>query len=252
MRSITKQSILNVILSCALLTLVGCTQYGHLEPVPYAPRLLPEDVPEYKVQPGDDLTIKFFYSPELNESVTVRPDGRISLQLIDDVVAAGKTPTQLDQTLTERYRDKLTDNPDLSVIVRTFESQRVYVAGEIRTPGEYPLKDKMTIMHAITTAGGFTDDSKQASILVIRQQDPDDPIVYVANLTDENLTRIGKDDTYAPLMPRDIVYVPKSDIAKVNLFMDQFVRDALMFNGISAGFTGIYELNNKDQVGVSN
>lgn len=242
-----------LLLSFVLLGIFGCTTYNNrLEPLALVPFPAPKDVPEYKIKPGDTLDVKFFYSPDLNETVTVRPDGRISLQLIDDVLVSGFSATAVDQILTRRYGQKLPDTPDISVIVRSFSDQRIYIAGEVRTPGEFELKNKMSLFHAITAAGGFTDDANRGSVLIIRQQGRGDPVAYVASLSDSDLPQVAQNGVYAPLMPRDIVYVPKSGIAKVNLFMDQFVHETLLFNGFSAGFTGVYELNNKDEAGTVN
>ena len=79
----------------------------------------PEKPPQYFIQSGDQLQIKFFYNPELNEAVTVRPDGKISLQLVDEVQAAGLTPAQLDDFLTDRYSKEL-KKPAITVIVGSF------------------------------------------------------------------------------------------------------------------------------------
>jgi len=93
----------------------------------------------YIIQAGDQLDIKFFYNPELNDSVTVRPDGKISLQLVDEVQAAGQTPAQLDDFLTEKYAKELR-KPVITVIVKSFASQRVYVGGEVNRQVLWPLR----------------------------------------------------------------------------------------------------------------
>jgi protein involved in polysaccharide export with SLBB domain len=96
---------------------------------------MPEKPALYIIQPGDQLDIKFFYNPELNENVTVRPDGLISLQLVDEVHASGLTPAQLDDLLTQKYSREL-KKPMVTVIMRSFTMQRVYVGGEVNRQGE--------------------------------------------------------------------------------------------------------------------
>lgn len=233
--------------SCSLL--VGCTHYNNVSPLGEVQILKPTELPEYIIQPGDNIDVKLFYSQDLSDNVTVRPDGYISLQLVDDIRAAGLTARQLDEELTQLYAEKLSDQPEVSVIVKAFSDQRVYVAGEVLRSGEFELKNKMTILQAVTAAGGFLDTAKRDAVLVLRQQESNPPQVFLASLTDQNLTEIGKNGTYSLLMPRDIIYVPKSNVAKVDLFMDQYVRDILRFNGFSAGVSGVVELNNKDEIG---
>ena len=234
---------LSTLLLC--LYIGGCSGFSHIRPVSELP-LLSEQSGDYIINPGDTLDIKFFFSPDLNETVTVRPDGKIALQLVDDVMAAGLTPEELDDELTQRYRKKLPDQPDISVIMRGFGDQRVYVTGEVGNAGEFELKNKMTIFQAVTAAGGFLDTARRGSILVIRQDHPEMSNVYRANLSNDGIENIAVASAHAYLMPRDIVYVPKSDIAEVNLFMDQFIRDTLLFNGFNLGVSGVYELNDKD------
>jgi len=122
--------------------------------LPYADAQKAPPVEEYRIQAGDQLDIKFFYNKDLNEQVTVRPDGRISLQLVKTVVAAGLTPEQLTVNLKKAYSVHLKD-PEIAVIVRSFSSQRIYVDGEVGKPGMLPLTGPTTVRQAISQAGGF-------------------------------------------------------------------------------------------------
>lgn len=197
----------------------------------------------YYIGSGDVLDIKFFYTPDLNETVTVRPDGRISLQLVDDVAAAGLTPLELDHDLTARYTKKLPDKPDISVILRGFENQRIYVTGDVRTPGEYPLKSNLDVMQAVTTAGGFLETSRPDSVLLIRKTPGGPAKVYRVDLSDPMLDPEKEGGGLALLAPTDIVYVPKSGVAQANLFVDQYIRKLIFLNSINLGVSAIYELN---------
>ncbi len=193
---------------------------------------------DYLIQQGDILDIKFFYNTEINETVIVRPDGKISLQMVDDVQAAGLKPSQLDNLLTHKYSKEL-KNPMLTVIVRSFTSQRIYVGGEVITQGLIDLTAVMTPLQAVLNAGGFKETAKPESAIVIRKGLDNRPVPIKMNLKD---AMYGKSDSADFLLqPQDIVYVPKSAIAKLNTFVDQYIRGLLMFNGTSLGFS--YEVH---------
>lgn len=189
---------------------------------------------EYVIVPGDELEIRFFYNPELNETVTVRPDGRISLLLVDEVDAAGLTPQQLDDVLTDLYNIELRD-PRLTIIVRSFTAQRVFVAGEVNQGGMLPLTAGMTAMQAVFAAGGFRDSAAPRSAFVIRRGPDDQPEPIPVNLRRAMKGDPGSGDI--ELEPLDIIFVPKSGIAKANQTMAQYVRDIFLFNGWSYIYT---------------
>lgn len=174
----------------------------------------------YRIIAGNELDIKFYYTPELNERVTVRPDGRISLQLIDDVVAAGKTPDELAAHLEQRYAGEL-KTPEIAVIVNE-ANQKVYIDGEVDRPGVLDLDGPVTVLQAVAYAGGFTDKARRDSIILIRRQSAQNPLVIPLNIEQVySGTDLGQDLLLAHF---DIVHVPKSPIANVNLFIDQYIR----------------------------
>ena len=185
----------------------------------------------YTIAPGDQLDIKFFYNPELNETITVRPDGMISLQLIDEIRAAGLKPSDLDQKLTDLYSIELR-KPVLTVIVRSFTRQRIYVGGEVNTPGLIVLPAGMTTLQAIFQSGGFKETADPEETLVIRKGENDKPVPIRINLAAVMDADGGAD---FQLQPDDIVYVPKSAIANTNKFIDEYIGGLLMFRGWSFG-----------------
>jgi len=195
--------------------------------------------PEYLIQPGDQLDVKFFYNPELNETVSVRPDGKISLQLIDDVQAADLAPSELDNILTQKYRKELM-KPVITVIVKSFTGQRVYVGGEVNKQGLLNLTSGMTPLQAIFSAGGFKETAKLEGSLVIRKGIDNRPFPILVDL--KKALYGGKPEIGFHLQPYDIVYVPKTFIAEANKFVNQYIEQLLLFRGISFGFG--YELNN--------
>ena len=189
---------------------------------------------EYHIHPGDELSIKFFYNPELNEDVVVRPDGQISLQLVDDVQAAGKTPPQLDRELTTLYSRELR-KPAVTVIVRSFSGQQIFVGGEVSKPASIPLAPQMTPLQAIMSAGGFLDTANQENIVIFRAGPDRQTQSFTLNL--DSVAAADTGDAGFHLRAGDVIYVPKTGIAKADIWMDQYVRRLLLFNGFSAGYS---------------
>jgi protein involved in polysaccharide export with SLBB domain len=190
---------------------------------------------EYRLQPGDELDIRFYYNPELNNSVLVRPDGRISLPLANEVQAAGLTPAALSQQLRTAYGQSLR-RPELTVIVRSFNSQKVFVGGEVASPGVIQALGPLTVLQSVTQAGGFKETARLGEVLVIRR-DPatPEPIVIPVNLA--SVVDGSQTNQDIALMPFDVVYVPKTPVANVNKFVDQYLRQNIPFGfGLTYGF----------------
>jgi polysaccharide export outer membrane protein len=127
------------------------------------------DSDKYVIGPEDVLSIHVWKEDALTRQVPVRSDGKISLPLIDEVQAAGLTPLQLKEKLTLRLKEFI-DNPSVSVIVTEANSQKVYVSGEVRTPGVYRLRGETTLLQVIPMAGGFTEWADQKRVLIIRKE----------------------------------------------------------------------------------
>jgi polysaccharide export outer membrane protein len=163
-------------------------------------------VGDYHVQLGDTLDIKFFYNPELNESVIVRPDGRISLQLVHEVQASGLTPEQLRKNLQNLYETQISQ-PEIAVIVRSFTAQKVYVDGEVAKPGLIPLTGPMTVLQSIASAGGLKETARASKIILIRRGPENRPASMVVNV--EQAIDGSDPSQDLILQPADIVYVPR-------------------------------------------
>ena len=174
----------------------------------------------YVMQVGDVLSIKFYRNPELNEEVTIRPDGMITLQLVDDVKAAGMSPGDLGEELKLRYRKELA-HPDVTVIVKSFGGQRVYVSGEVGSSGMQSLQGQTTLYQAIQQAGGFLISAKRDQVVLIRRGPDGRPRGESIDLEKvENGTDPQED---VMLRPYDIVFVPRSAIGEVNKFVELYV-----------------------------
>lgn len=189
----------------------------------------PDDV--YVLQVGDELSIKVFERPELDETVRVRPDGKISVVLLDEVRAAGVDTRELDRELTSRYSEFFTD-PRVTVIVRSFSSNQVFVGGEVGRPGAMELRGELTVLGAVLQAGGFAGTARTDSVILIRNDGNDRPLVARIDL--KRVLNDGAPDT--PLRPYDVVYVPMSRIAKVDKFVDEYMRKLIPIT-LTTGFT---------------
>lgn len=195
--------------------------------------------PVYIIQPGDQLDFKFFYNPELDEAVTVRPDGKIALQLVDEVQASGITPNALDAMLTEMYSLEL-KKPEITVIVRSFSAQRIFVGGEVNRQGFVNLTTGMTPLQAVLEAGGLKETADPSAAILIRKGPENHPVPFRLDLKSV-LNGTGQETLL--LHPQDVVFVPKTFIAEANKFVKQYIEDLLLFRGLSLGFS--YELHSE-------
>lgn len=126
--------------------------------------------PAYKIGPGDVLDIDVWQNSELSfKGLPVRPDGKISIPLLNDVQAAGLTAMQLSQDISHGLRKYVKGDPVVTVIVTQVNSQRYYVLGEVAHPGAFPLLPGLTALQAISTAGGFTEFANQKKIYILRE-----------------------------------------------------------------------------------
>jgi polysaccharide export outer membrane protein len=123
--------------------------------------------PSYVIGADDVIAISVWKEPEITRTIPVRPDGRISLPLLNDVRAAGLTPMQLAKVITTRLKKYLAD-PQVTVIVTEINSQRYYIMGEVTRAGAYPLLPNMTVLQALSGAGGFTPYAKLSDIYLLR------------------------------------------------------------------------------------
>jgi polysaccharide export outer membrane protein len=125
--------------------------------------------PNYVIGPDDELVVTVWKEPDISRTVLVRPDGKISLPLLKDVQAAGFTPMQLTTEITTRLT-KFVSAPEVTVIVSRISPPRVFVVGEVGRAGAYSLVTGMTVLEAVSSAGGLTPFAKQSKIYVLRTE----------------------------------------------------------------------------------
>jgi polysaccharide export outer membrane protein len=136
------------------------------------------DDPNYSIAPEDVLTIDVWKEPEISRTVPVRRDGKISLPLLNDLQAAGLTPTQLGAEIVEKLKATIV-HPQVTVIVAQMSSLRIYILGQVTRGGAYPLVPDMTVMQALSIAGGFTAYANVKKIYVMRRENGADRIFAV-------------------------------------------------------------------------
>jgi protein involved in polysaccharide export with SLBB domain len=191
----------------------------------------------YRIEPGDTLNIRYTFHPDMAQEVVVLPDGKIAAQLAGEIAVAGMATAELEKLLAERTSDRLR-NPEVVVTVARFVEKTVYVGGEVGKPGTIPYRKGLTPLQAIIAAGGLQNTAQADSIILVRAAGPDNNFIS----RKLNLTEAISDGIKEPiyLAPHDVVYVPKTAIAEVDLWVRQHITEALPFLFPSVGSaTGI-------------
>jgi len=186
--------------------------------------------PVYRLYPGDTIEVTVHTAPELSREVEVGPDGRANLPLVGSVMVSQKTAPEAARAIADGYARVLRD-PIVEVRPMTFGSQRILVGGEVNAPGPYALPDGRTgVLEAVMLAGGFQTTARRGSVIVLRRA-PDGGAMM--RTVDVRAALRGQPADQIPLARHDVVFVPRSGIASVNLFVDQYVRGILP---LDAGF----------------
>lgn len=195
-----------VLALAAILILAGCAQKA--EPLAAAPTA-PKVSLEYRIGPGDSLSIFVWRNPEVSTSVTVRPDGRISVPLIDDLKAAGTTPSELSRAI-ERELSVYIQDPLVTVMVSGFVGefdQQVRIVGEAARPQAIPYRADMTLLDVMIAVGGVTDFAAGNRASIVRNVNGEQRQFAVRI---DDLLKDGDISANVPLMPGDIVIIPES------------------------------------------
>ena len=176
---------------------------------------------EYVLAVGDEIALEVLFYADFDASAVIRPDGRATLPLVGEILAAGFTPSQLDSLVTLRFAEIIVD-PEVSIIVKEYTDQLVYVLGEVEVPGAYPLQRGMTLVGALSSAHGATKMARLTDVVLVRRETP--LKAWGAKL---NVERFFKDADFSAdpqLQAYDIVYVPRTKIGSLSVFLDQFFR----------------------------
>jgi polysaccharide export outer membrane protein len=190
----------------ALMVTAGATTAAAqaLEMAPVAAAADDRLPPDYVIGADDVLTIQFWSEKDMSAEVTVRPDGKIALPLLNDVPAAGLTPEELRDRLLTAAR-KFVENPNPTVMVKTINSRKVFITGQIEKPGTYPINHSLTVLQLIALAGGLREFVQGKNISVLRQEN-DRQVVYRFNYRD--VINAKNLEQNIQLKPGDTIDVP--------------------------------------------
>ena len=207
----------------------GCSQHITIVPTQvqgFAP--WSNEVPTHRLAAGDELDLRFLLNPELNDAkLIVGPDGRITVPLLGAVMAGGLTVAEFRSQLERAYASKLRVS-ELDVVVRTYGSSRVYVGGEVKTPGVLALPGPTDVLQGVLMAGGFLNTARSGEVVLIRRRADRTPMIRTVNVRRFAGSANPLDDVL--LQSSDVIFVPKNDIAEFDLFVDQYLNQALPFS----------------------
>jgi len=230
-------------LRCALFAILpivmGCTN-----PVAHIPLISPEQLianptkqipyeQTYRMVPYDLIAVRFTYHPEQDPKapVAVRPDGQISLDGVGTLQAAGRTPEDLAKDIAAKSSKRLRD-PDVVVTVTQYAPRKIYVGGQVKSPGIVQFQGEITPVQAIFERGGFTTEAQVDSVVLIRNAGGPEPIIGRINV-DQALEN-GTPEKIT-LLSNDVLYVPLSGIGRADLWVKQHLNDIMPTGLFSAG-----------------
>ena len=170
----------------------------------------------YRVNPSDTLELTFALTPEFNQTVTVQPDGYITLRAVGDLSAAGQTLPELTQSLKTAY-SKILQDPEIAIDPKEFEKPFFTVGGQVGKPGKFDWYGDITLTQAIAIAGGFTDASKHSQVLLFRRISDQWTEARIINVKKMFNSRDLQEDP--SLKPGDMLYVPKNALSKIKPFL---------------------------------
>ncbi|MDF2619539.1 MAG: Soluble ligand binding domain protein [Xanthobacteraceae bacterium] len=184
-------------------------------------------MPPYRLGLGDKLKIKYFLTREMDEDLTVAPDGTIAPRAIGQLRVEGLTLAAAQESVRRASKVELTDQ---KVVISLEEavSAKVYIGGMVERPGPYNLSEMRNgTLQSILTAGGFTEEARTGQVAIIRRGPDNLPMLRLINVKDIIQTGFTLDDVQ--LASGDIIYVPRSSISELNVWIDQFIEKVVPF-----------------------
>ena len=202
------KKILSIGLGLALILIAGCSSTPDYPPIPEDQRVLPQDY-TYIIGPGDNMEVFVWGNPELTMGVVVRPDGKITTRLVEEIPASGKTPIELARDIEVAYSDYV-KNPVVTVIVNGFVGvppQQVRVIGEAQSPLNIPFRKHMTLLDLMIAVGGLTPFANGNKAVLVRYYDGEEKSF---NIRIDDLIKDGDISANMSLLPGDILIIPES------------------------------------------
>ena len=206
-----KKSLLLIIAICFLAGAVTAVAQQQV-----APRLTTVTEERYRLQPGDVFEVQYRYSPEFNQTVTVQPDGYVSLEVGGDLKVAGLTIEQARLAILKKASVRLQD-PVATLVLKEFQKPYFVIAGEVSLPGKIEMRERVTALQAIMLAGGMKEGARSSQVVVFRRINTDTAEVKLLNLKSIRSTADLENDL--TLQPGDMVFVPRDKISKIERFM---------------------------------
>jgi polysaccharide biosynthesis/export protein len=170
----------------------------------------------YTLRSGDVIELQYRYTPELNQTVTVLPDGYVNLNLVGELRVSDLTLTQAHDLILEKARARLNE-PELNLVLKEFQKPYVVVAGEVAKPGRFDLRENTTAMQAILLSGGFSQGAQTGQVLLFRKINEADAEVRVLNLS--KLRKTADLERDIQLKSGDMLYVPRDKVEKIARFV---------------------------------
>ncbi len=172
--------------------------------------------PYYKLQPSDVLAVKYRYTPEYDATVSVRPDGFITLPIVGEVKVSGLTVAEAGHAVRAAAAARLRE-PELTLELKDFQKPRFTVGGEVDKPGQFELRGRISVLEAVAMAGGFKSSAKHSQVVLFRRFDETRAVTRVINAKElAKADRIAEDPD---LRPGDFLFVPQNKISKIERFI---------------------------------
>ncbi len=172
--------------------------------------------PVYKLHIGDEITLNYRLTPEFDQTVTVQPDGCVSLTVVGNLKVAGLTLDQAHDRIVERASGQL-NHPELTITLKQFEQPYVVVAGEVEKPGRFDLRDDTTALQAVMLAGGFKDSARDTQVILFRHINDD--MAEVRRLDLHNIRKQSQLEHDTVLQPGDMLLVTRNKMEHLSRFM---------------------------------
>jgi polysaccharide export outer membrane protein len=185
--------------------------------------------PRYRIEPTDVLEIHYRYTPEFDQTVTVQPDGFVTLQIVGDLKLQGLTLDQVKAALLEKASLRLKD-PEITLVLKDFERPYFMVGGEVEKPGKFEMRGQVTALQAIAMAGGFKNASaKHSQVILFRRVGPDLAKTEILNL--KAAMSPSAKEALADLRPGDLLVVPQNTVSKIERFI-KWVNVGMYYNPV--------------------
>lgn len=172
-----------------------------------APQLRPAEEKRYRLNPGDILDVVYRYTPEFNQTVTIQPDGYVTLEIVGDVKLGELTVEQARQQIITKASVRLKD-PEVTILLKEFQKPYFVVSGEVPQPGKFEMREQITAIQAVMMAGGFRDSAKTTEIVVFRKINQEFAEVKTLNL--KNVRKTSDLESDLELESGDMIFVPRN------------------------------------------